>query len=74
MATVCARRGEQQMAEEFLVEALCNRESVYGREHPELLLTLRRYSEWLKAQGRAEDAAALESRLELVRLISSACV
>jgi hypothetical protein len=66
MATVRARRGEQQTAEEFFVKALCNRESVYGPEHPELLPTLRRHSEWLKSQGRAEEAAAMESRLELV--------
>lgn len=66
MATVRARRGEQQTAEEFFVKALRNRESVYGPEHPELLLTLRRYSQWLKCQERTEEAAALESRLELI--------
>lgn len=66
MAAVRARRGEQEPAEEFFMKALYNRESVYGPEHPELLLTLRRYSEWLKSLGRAEQAAALESRLELI--------
>jgi tetratricopeptide (TPR) repeat protein len=66
MASVHAGRGEQQTAEESFVKALCNRESVYGSEHPELLLTLRRYSDWLKSQGRAQEAAVLEGRLELV--------
>jgi tetratricopeptide (TPR) repeat protein len=66
IAAVDAGRGEQQPAEEFFVKALHNRENVYGPEHPELLLTLRRYSEWLKSQGRAGDAAALERRLALI--------
>ena len=66
MASVRARRGEQEAAQEFFVKALRNRESVYGPEHPELLLTLRRYAEWLRSRKYAEEAAALESRIELI--------
>jgi tetratricopeptide (TPR) repeat protein len=63
MATVLARRGDGTRAEEFFTKALGNRESVYGVEHPELILTLRRYSDWLKSQARADEAAAMDSRI-----------
>jgi tetratricopeptide (TPR) repeat protein len=63
MATVLARQGEGARAEEFFKKALGNRESVYGLEHPELILTLRRYSDWLKSQGHADESAMMESRI-----------
>jgi tetratricopeptide (TPR) repeat protein len=66
MAAVQAHRGEHEAAEEFFVKALRNRESVYGLEHPELLLTLKRYGDWLTSQGRREEGAVIEERLQLV--------
>jgi tetratricopeptide (TPR) repeat protein len=66
MAAVRAHRGEHEAAEEFFVKALRNRESVYGLEHPELLLTLKRYRDWLTSQGRTEECAVMEGRLHVV--------
>jgi tetratricopeptide (TPR) repeat protein len=66
MAMVCALRGEHEAAEEFFIKALRNREDVYGLDHPELLLTLRRYSEWLKTRGRADEGVALDVRIGLI--------
>jgi len=63
MAAVLARQGEGARAEEFFTKALGNRESVFGGEHPELILTLRRYSDWLKSQGRADESAATRNRI-----------
>ena len=63
MATVLARRGQNGEAEKFFAKALGNREAVFGAEHPELLLALRRYSEWLALQGRHDQAAAMQRRI-----------
>ena len=63
MATALARRGQNGQAGEFFAKALRNREEVFGAEHPELLLTLRRYREWLELQGHDDQAAAMQGRI-----------
>ena len=63
MAAVLARMGKNDQAGEFFAKALCNREEVFGAEHPELLLTLRRYSEWLGLQDHDELAAEMQDRI-----------
>ena len=63
MAAVLARMGKNDQAGEFFAKALRNREEVFGAEHPELLLTLRRYREWLELQGHDEKAAAMQGRI-----------
>ena len=63
MATVLARRGQNGQAGEFFAKALRNREEVFGSEHPELLLTLRRYGQWLESQGHCNRAAAMLGRI-----------
>ena len=63
MAAVLARMGKNDQAGEFFAKALCNREEVFGAEHPELLLTLRRYREWLGLQGHDEQATEMQDRI-----------
>ena len=63
MAAVLARMGKSDQAGEFLAKALRNREEVFGAEHPELLLTLRRYREWRELQGHDDQAMAMQDRI-----------
>ena len=63
MAAVLAQMGKNRQAEEFFAKALHNREGVFGTEHPELLLTLRRYGKWFELQGRDEEAASMQGRI-----------
>jgi tetratricopeptide (TPR) repeat protein len=63
MASILARQDKRESAEEFFKKGLSNRENVFGTEHPELILTLRRYSQWLRLQDRAADAITFETRI-----------
>ena len=63
IAAVLARKGQNGQAGEFFAKALRNREEVFGAEHPELLLTLQRYKEWLELQGHDGQAAAMQGRI-----------
>lgn len=65
-ASLLSHCGKSQETEQFFQKALSNRESVYSTEHPELILTLVRYSEWLKSQARPDEAAALDARIAVI--------
>lgn len=56
--------GRLQEAEPVLKHALEVRQQVLNREHPHLLESLKTYAKLLRLQGRADEAAPYEARIE----------
>ena len=67
LAEIYRRRGQYAEAEPLYRRALTIRESVLGREHPEVATNLENYAALLRKTSRATEAAGLEARPQAIR-------
>lgn len=72
MATLYFVQGRFGEVEPLLQRWLAIKEKILGTEHPDLALSLENYAEFLRAMGRAAEAAKMEARAAGIRAATQA--
>ena len=67
LAVVRRDQGMYEEAAGLFERALVVQESTLDKDHPNLVKTLEEYAECLRMQGRLDEAAVLEDRVEEIR-------
>lgn len=65
------KTGDMQQAERYFLKALSYAENVFGGEHPELILMLSRYADYLLSSNRNEEAGVIKQRVAQIKATHS---
>jgi len=71
VAWLLYKTGDMQQAEHYFLKAMSYAENVFGVEHPELIIILRRYSDYLLTNNRNEEAGGIKRRLGHIKTTHS---
>jgi tetratricopeptide (TPR) repeat protein len=69
VAWLMYKTGDMKESEQYFIKALSYAENIFGAEHPELIIILRRYSEYLLANNRNDEAESFQKRLDYIKKI-----